>query len=77
MSTWEPDNRSYCPCGMRAVKRCTFKLGGSRAGQTCRAPLCQRCAYPHGQGLAPGVCPAHAPAAEDAWNPELVPRRRS
>lgn len=70
------DSRPLCSCGMRAVKRCTHKLSGDRAGQTCRAPLCQKCAYPHGQGRAPGVCPAHAPKAE-TWDPTKVPRRTS
>ncbi len=68
--------RPLCPCRMRSVKRCTFELGGSKAGQRCDAPLCQKCAHPHGQGLAPGVCHAHAPEAE-TWDPVLVPRRTS
>lgn len=70
------DRRPFCPCGLRSVKRCTHELGGDKAGQTCRAPLCQKCAYPHGKGLAPGVCPAHAPKAE-AWDPVLRPIRTS
>lgn len=70
------DRRPLCPCNARSVKRCTHLLSGSEAGRTCRAPLCQKCAYPHGKGLAPGVCPAHAPKIV-AWDPVLVPRRRS
>lgn len=70
------DGRPLCDCGMRSTKRCTFELGGSKAGQVCGARLCPRCAHPQGQGNAPGVCKAHAPKAE-AWDPTRVPKRRS
>ena len=43
-------------CGKRAISRCTFELGGRKAGMKCDAPLCPRCQ--HGTPERPR-CRAH------------------
>lgn len=50
-----------CKCGRRSTKLCDYKLSGSKAGKTCDAPLCTRCATIMGQNL--DYCPAHARAS--------------
>lgn len=36
--------RKFCGCGRPATKLCDYPLRGPKAGKTCDAPLCERCA---------------------------------
>ena len=47
-----------CRCGRPRSKLCDFPLKGSKLGQTCDEPLCDRCAKRVGQNR--DYCPAHA-----------------
>lgn len=56
-------------CGRDADKQCDFKLRGSKAGKTCNAHVCSKCAVPQGtHGVGPhsgdsiDYCPPHARA---------------
>lgn len=52
--------REYCACGMQPTKRCAFKLRGSKGGQLCGAPLCQRCGLAAGAQQRGEYCGPHA-----------------
>lgn len=49
-----------------ASKLCDYPLRGSKAGKTCDAPMCARCAAPqnakHLDGDSVDFCPPHARA---------------
>lgn len=47
----------------RHTKLCDFPLSGKKAGKTCDAPLCDRCAEHVGPDR--DYCPPHARAAKD------------
>ena len=47
-----------CKCGRRETKKCDYPLRGAKAGKTCDASLCDRCATRVGKNL--DHCPAHA-----------------
>lgn len=51
-------------CGRRATKLCDFPLSGKKAGKTCDADLCERCAEHVGPDR--DYCPPHARAAKEA-----------
>lgn len=40
---------SKCGCGKKAVFLCSYKLKGSKTGQTCDKKLCQKCAVVVGE----------------------------
>jgi hypothetical protein len=56
----------YCSagCGRKASKLCDFELVGKRTGETCDAPLCDRCATAITKKK--DYCPAHARMAKGA-----------
>jgi hypothetical protein len=64
------ERRKSCKfCRGDADKQCDFKLRGSKAGKTCDANLCSKCAVTqgtHGVGAHSGdsidYCPPHARA---------------
>lgn len=45
-------------CGGRSTKLCDFPLRGPKAGKTCDAALCGRCAVKRGADV--DYCPPHA-----------------
>lgn len=61
-----PDTRKRCKhCGEIAEIQCDWKLTGKKAGKTCDAWLCRRCARPVGDdkvGDDKDLCPPHAHA---------------
>jgi hypothetical protein len=54
-------------CGAPHTKLCDFKLSGKKAGQTCDAPMCDRCATRMGEvaGDTVDYCPPHARLAKE------------
>ena len=53
-------DQPYCACRMHASKACTFELRGSRGGQRCGMPLCQRCGLAAGAQERGDYCAPHA-----------------
>ncbi len=51
-------------CGRSHTKLCDFPLKGAKAGKTCDAKLCDRCAVRVGKDT--DYCPAHARVAKEA-----------
>jgi len=54
--------RKRCKCGRPATRLCDWQLSGPKAGKTCDAPLCDRCAARVGPGR--DYCQAHARMAD-------------
>lgn len=44
-------------CGDRSTKLCDFPLRGTKAGKTCDAAICARCAVAAGKNV--DYCPPH------------------
>jgi hypothetical protein len=49
-------------CGRPHTKLCDFPLSGAKAGKTCDAPMCDRCATSVGPNL--DYCPPHTRYSE-------------
>lgn len=62
VQAWEETKLCSACKSRRHTKLCDFALTGKKAGQTCDAPLCDRCATRVGPNR--DYCPAHARAAK-------------